>query len=223
MTAGKEPAYNDIAGFARDARKELEPYLWKYKSEPAPALFSNVCRGSNCYNNKEGEVKMAKNPVGTKKVELIMSIINEEVCQGLRPEVVAERAKILGKMDKEDLDAHYRGLLKRRYERRKEISKDVFRGLGKPIPAYLAQDPILAEITKQLCSTGVCFAKPKKGEFPVCSPSRAEARESCIREVKERNIEAGCRPEGTGSKKCPSAFAVCTASVGCRPGRKGEL
>jgi len=48
MTAGKEPAYNDIAGFARDARKELEPYLWKYKSEPAPALFSNICTGNSC-------------------------------------------------------------------------------------------------------------------------------------------------------------------------------
>jgi len=31
MTAGKEPPYDLIAQFAREARKELEPFLWQYK------------------------------------------------------------------------------------------------------------------------------------------------------------------------------------------------
>ena len=84
-------------------------------------------------------------------------------------------------------------------------------------------DPLLAEITKQICSTGICFAESKeKSKLPICTASQAKDRESCILKVKERNVEAGCRPEGTGSKKCPSAFAVCTASVGCRPGNRKE-
>ena len=28
--------YDDIAQFSREARKELEPHLWKYKSNPEP-------------------------------------------------------------------------------------------------------------------------------------------------------------------------------------------
>ena len=54
--------YSDIAQFSRDARKELEPYLWQYKqpflnstqgqpklkSKPVPVLFSNVCSGKSC-------------------------------------------------------------------------------------------------------------------------------------------------------------------------------
>ena len=84
-------------------------------------------------------------------------------------------------------------------------------------------DPILAEVARQVCSTGMCFAKPgKKSRLPICTASQAKDRKSCILKVKERNVEAGCRPEGTGSKKCPSAFAVCTASVGCRPGSRKE-
>lgn len=84
-------------------------------------------------------------------------------------------------------------------------------------------DPLLAEIASQICQTGACFARgDKKGKLPVCSPAQREARERCLLAVKERNVEAGCKPEGTGSKKCPSAFAVCTTSIGCRLGRAKE-
>jgi len=84
-------------------------------------------------------------------------------------------------------------------------------------------DSLLAEIASQICTSGACFARgDKKAKLPICSPAQKEAREHCILAVKERNIEAGCKPEGTGSKKCPSAFAVCTASIGCRLGREKE-
>ena len=74
-------------------------------------------------------------------------------------------------------------------------------------------DPILAEVTRQVCSTGMCFSKPgKKSKLPICTSSQAKARESCIRQLKPRQKAGEIR----------SAFAVCTATIGCRPGRKGE-
>ena len=82
------------------------------------------------------------------------------------------------------------------------------------LPTGFAQsDPILAEVTRQVCSTGMCFSKPgRKSKLPICTSSQAKARESCIRQLKPRQKAGEIR----------SAFAVCTATIGCRPGRKGE-
>lgn len=64
----------------------------------------------------------------------------------------------------------------------------------------------------------------EKTKLPVCTPTQRESREQCIPDLKARNREVGCsREEGTGSKKCPSPFAVCTKAMGCRLGRAKEL
>ena len=174
MSEGKEPAYDDIVEFARDARKELEPYLWRYKThqpasdyitlhqaEPrwcygvksvdtqlgrfAPALFSNICTGGKCYNG--GEVKMA--------------------------------------------------------------------------------DPILAEITRQICSTGICLAEPKKrSKLPICTASEKKKLESCILAVKAK-LPAKCepywsKPANKQPEDCVNPWAVCRASLGCRLGSRKE-
>uniref|UniRef100_A0A6M3IRC7 Putative aspartyl protease n=1 Tax=viral metagenome TaxID=1070528 RepID=A0A6M3IRC7_9ZZZZ len=79
-------------------------------------------------------------------------------------------------------------------------------------------DPLLTEIASQLCDMGTCLlASGKKSKtLPLCSPPGAKKLERCILSVKERNVDKGCKPEGTGSKKCPSARAVCISSVGCK-------
>ena len=61
-----------------------------------------------------------------------------------------------------------------------------------------------------------------KSAKPICTPPQAKKLESCILDIKARNVEVGCKPEGTGSKKCPKVFAVCSASIGCRNGRRVE-
>lgn len=110
---GKEPAYAEIAQWARESRKELEPYLWTYKKQP----------------------------------------------------------------DKEGIE--------------------------------MGIDPILAEVTNQICSTGVCFAGKKKGRLPICNQAQRELLEDCILEVKKKIKE-------TGYKGNP--FAICRRSIGCRIG-----
>jgi hypothetical protein len=56
----------------------------------------------------------------------------------------------------------------------------------------------------------------------VCTPSQAGKREDCIMDLKETNREKGCKAEGTGSKRCPNVFAVCSAAINCRPGGVAE-
>ncbi len=58
-----------------------------------------------------------------------------------------------------------------------------------------------------------------KSTKPICTGEQRERRESCILDLKAHNRESGCKAEGTGSKKCPGVFAVCTKSIGCRLGR----
>jgi len=85
-------------------------------------------------------------------------------------------------------------------------------------------DPLLKTIHAELCPGIIpCLAKESKSKLPVCTPTQRESRESCIQDMKARNREAGCaKEEGTGSKKCPRVFAVCTKSIGCRLGRAKE-
>ena len=52
--------------------------------------------------------------------------------------------------------------------------------------------------------------------LPVCTKAKAVKLEHCIMSVKERNVDKGCKPAGTGSKKCPSPFAVCQSSLKCK-------
>jgi len=56
----------------------------------------------------------------------------------------------------------------------------------------------------------------------ICTPSQMVKREDCIMDLKATNREKGCKVEGTGSKRCPSVFAVCSSVVNCRPGRASE-
>ena len=84
----------------------------------------------------------------------------------------------------------------------------------------MKQDPILAEVTSQICSSGICLAKRSK--LPICSPSQAKVLERCILDVKAK-LPAKCKPywskpleEQPG--RCYNAWAVCRSSVGCRLG-----
>ena len=111
-------------------------------------------------------------------------------------------------------------LIFRRVER-----QEVIEALRAPSPTKEVpmSDPILSQIISQICATGGCFAAPPRSKKPICTPQQNVKLEHCRVKVKDRNIEQGCsKPEGTGSRKCPSAFAVCSASIGCRPGRKSE-
>jgi hypothetical protein len=89
-----------------------------------------------------------------------------------------------------------------------------------PYVGELRQDPILAEIASQICTVGLCNPDSEK---PICSSNELKKLERCITKVKARNVEAGYPPEGTGSRKAPNPWAVCSTAIGCRPGRKGEV
>ena len=78
-------------------------------------------------------------------------------------------------------------------------------------------DALLAEIARQICTSGACFARgDKKAKLPICSPMEAKVLERCILDVKAKIKE-------TGYKGSP--FAICRASVGCRfgKGKKGTM
>ena len=91
----------------------------------------------------------------------------------------------------------------------------------------LKQDPILAEVTRQICSTGVCLAEPKKkGKLPLCTPSQAKSLERCILDVKAK-MPSSCKPHWSkpASKQpegCVNPFSVCRSSLGCRLGGRKE-
>ena len=55
-----------------------------------------------------------------------------------------------------------------------------------------------------------------KPKLPVCTLTKAKKLERCILSVKDRNVAKGCKAEGTGSKKCPSPWAVCQSSLKCK-------
>jgi hypothetical protein len=91
--------------------------------------------------------------------------------------------------------------------------------------ASLHFDPLLTAIGCQI-NPATCFAQSgKTSELPVCSKDQKKDRESCILKIKE-TLPAGCnsktwnkpgKPEG-----CVNPFKVCTVSIGCRIGKKGE-
>ena len=83
-----------------------------------------------------------------------------------------------------------------------------------------AQDPILAEVASQICSSGICLAKRSK--LPICSPAQARKLENCILDIKAK-LPAKCKPYWSKPPKkqpggCYSPFSVCRASLGCRLG-----
>lgn len=82
----------------------------------------------------------------------------------------------------------------------------------------MVQDLLLGEIARQLCGLGVCLAKENSNPLPICTQPEARKLERCITKVKARNVQAECKPGGTGSKICPNPFAVCRAALGCRLG-----
>jgi hypothetical protein len=95
--------------------------------------------------------------------------------------------------------------------------KDAYQKLtGEDLPVEHVEKAAMG--VRPACLVGL--AKPRK---PVCSADQRDKRETCIQDMKATNAAKGCRPEGTRSKKCPNAFAVCTEVVGCRPGRKAEM
>jgi len=77
------------------------------------------------------------------------------------------------------------------------------------IEANFAQDPILAEVTRQVCSSGICLGAKGKDKLPICSAEQAKALERCILDVKEKIKETGYKG---------NAYAICRASLGCRRG-----
>jgi hypothetical protein len=83
-------------------------------------------------------------------------------------------------------------------------------------------DPLMKTIHMQICPCilPLLSDKAKKSKLPVCDTDQRAKREECIYQLKAANKDNGCKPEGDGSKRCPSPFAVCTASVGCRVKRK---
>ena len=85
-------------------------------------------------------------------------------------------------------------------------------------------DPLMKTIHMQICPCilPLLSDKTNKQKLPVCNADQRAKREECIYQMKAANKDNGCKPEGDGSKRCPSPFAVCTASVGCRVGRKAS-
>ena len=244
--AGKEPPYSQIAEFAREARKELEPFLWKYKSKrehayelaqaeprwcllqgrrvasrqphrleitgsiPAPATNSDWC-----YNNNGDEVKMATDKSICRQLG---RLLKEEPWgsdmlrdYSLRLEYQAKQAAECPKIQRE---AYERAAIVRN-----AITSLMQATYKKGSEVQMKQDPILAETTRQICSTGVCFAKSPE-LLPICSPIRARKLDRCIKKVEKRNIEGGFPKEGLGTKEAPIPYAVCRSALKCRLGGK---
>jgi hypothetical protein len=85
-------------------------------------------------------------------------------------------------------------------------------------------DPLMKTIHMQICPCvfGLLSDKTNKQKLPICKGEQKAQREECIYQMKAANKDNGCKPEGDGSARCPSPFAVCTTSVGCRVGRKAS-
>ena len=88
----------------------------------------------------------------------------------------------------------------------------------------MKQDPILAEVASQICSSGICLAKRSK--LPICSPAQAHKLENCILDVKAK-LPAKCKPYWSKPsekqpEECYNPFSVCRASLGCRFGGAKE-
>jgi hypothetical protein len=98
METGKEPPYDQIAEWARGSRKELEPYLWRYK-QPVSVMHQslNMCSGNRCSNKSGGEVRMAIDPILD---EVASQICSSGICLGAKgkgrlPICSAEQARKL--------------------------------------------------------------------------------------------------------------------------------
>ena len=273
MTNGEEPSYNQIAQFARDARKELEPYLWKYKQTvgaAAPTVLHQVAssystlerlRNPNYSLNKTGgELKMADPllaEIALKGETYIEALIIGERASKQLTLLVDTGATYVGlkQNDIDELGLHYIGVADfGRAE--KKVKLHTYSGMLQydgqtisitvasqkmPVLGYqalellelkvnpvareveVAQDPILAEVTSQICSTGICMAKPKKkGMLPICSPSQAKALRRCSEDVKAK-LPSKCKPYWSKPpekqpEECYNPFAVCRSSIGCRLG-----
>ena len=91
----------------------------------------------------------------------------------------------------------------------------------------MKQDPILAEIAKQICGGGLCaFANPESEEKPVCTSKELKTLERCIQQVKDKQPKR-CKKEWQKpvkemAKGCYNPWAVCTEAVGCRVGRGSD-
>ncbi len=96
------------------------------------------------------------------------------------------------------------------------------------IKAEMHLDPLLASIGRTI---GVgCMAsqdKPVKSKKPVCDGIQKTKRESCIIDIKAK-LPSGCtsknwnKKPGEKPENCVNPFAVCTAAVGCRIGKKAK-
>ena len=75
--------------------------------------------------------------------------------------------------------------------------------------AEFKQDPVLAEVASQICSSGICLGAKGRSRLPVCSADQAKKLEACILDVKAKIKE-------TGYKGNP--YAICRTSLGCRRG-----
>jgi predicted aspartyl protease len=88
--------------------------------------------------------------------------------------------------------------------------------------AELKQDPILAEVASQICSTGICLGAKGKGKLPICSAEQKKALERCILDVKAKLPEK-CKPYWSKPPEkqpegCYNPYSVCRSQLSCRLG-----
>jgi hypothetical protein len=194
--------YADIAQFARDARKAIEPYLFRYKQpaalkqkEPRWCLLNN--------NNKEGEEKMKTelkaHPKTAEEIYIeaqkaleaadeayhkVYSIrkSNFECTSGLGTvgiygrycKPTPEQEKLIKKYSAES--SRHRARWKRLMDKLEwdPIAKEY------KLKAEMAQDPLLTEIASQLCTGGTCLAgkvRYKPGEIVKYKDERVRVLE----------------------------------------------
>ena len=246
--AGKEPPYSQIAEFAREARKELEPFLWKYKSkrehayelaqaEPRWCLLQGRRVASRqphrleitgsipapATNNNGGEMKMATDKSICRQLG---RLLKEEPWgsdmlrdYSLRLEYQAKQAAECPKIQRE---AYERAAIVRN-----AITSLMQATYKKGSEVQMKQDPILAEVASQICSSGICLAersnpvrcisegsRGKKERQVTCYegakvlarkvyPNPVEARKATRRFVKEYETKGTAKLAASACSKLP--------------------
>ena len=220
-----ERPYDKITEFARQSRKELEPFLFKYK-QSGTKLFQR---------SSIEELKQVTAQIG-----------------GLEQNLRRQHSYWVGNADGKPQFIQRYGKDARKemgtlIEPFKASQNLCFSGEGSGRMELcgggtkMKQDPLLTRIAEEICTEGVCFAGEPNEQLPLCTKNQAQALERCILEVKVKQpdrcfVEPKAKLEeryykpdiwikdekgkiiSSTEEGCYSAHAVCRASLGCRLG-----
>jgi len=221
---GKWP---DLAQWSRDWRKKLEPYYYSCRSPKKIKRLAKSVELSNSYGQESRAMAEQKNilnhPVyidimvenpATGKQKVYRALVDTGATfVGLPPSEIAELGLEVVSENVPMLEAS-RMVFKKIYE-----ARIIYRGQKFPLAVQETTVPLFGVMALEQFRLKV---NPEKGTLEESSPYyfallqknvKGGKLERCIVKIKRKNIEKGCLPEGSGSKRCPNPFAVCRASV----------